>query len=302
MGHPAVPAVKVVLLVLLVSLGAAGAAGCGIQDQLLGTTGGLLFQGFDVLAQPGRPVRVVAELRGGNYLSGMEGYLVGFYDRDNKLGEMRTDESGRAWIEFVPHAPGQITLLARLEDPDIRQFAVEAVDILVEARPGDAPMVILDLDYTLVDDDFEGVLTGQGDPMPHSLAVVERLARDHGIIYLTGRPTAFNELSKQWLRKNNYPLGPVLTHGESALGLGVETYKTTQLQALHREFPNLRYGIGDRITDIRAYQAVGMRSILIIHPEMMTEPGDVLRWLRDVRRLSADVDVVENWRQVEEII
>lgn len=163
-------------------------------------------------------------------------------------------------------------------------------------------MVILDLDYTLVDDDFEGVLTGQGDPMPHSLAVVERLARDHGIIYLTGRPTAFNELSKQWLRKNNYPLGPVLTHGESALGLGVETYKTTQLQALHREFPNLRYGIGDRITDIRAYQAVGMRSILIIHPEMMTEPGDVLRWLRDVRRLSADVDVVENWRQVEEII
>lgn len=276
--------------------------GCGVQDQLLGTSGGLLLQGFDALTQPDRPVRVTAELRGGNYLSGMEGYLVGFYDRDIKLGQMRTDEQGRAWIEIVPRQTGQLVLLARLEDPDVRQYAVEAVEILIETREGDYPIAVMDLDYTLVNEDFEGVLTGQGDPMPHSLAVVERLARDHSIVYLTGRPTVFNELSKQWLRKNNYPLGPVLTHGQSPLGLEVESYKSGQLAALSRDFPNLRYGVGDLITDVRAYSSAGLHGILILHPDQMYEPGDVLRWLREVRRLPQEVDVVENWRQVEEVI
>ncbi len=296
------PRSTVALFTLVLLCAVLGATGCGVQDQLLGTRGGLLFQGFDTLAHPGRPVRVTAELRGGNYLSGMEGYLVGFYDLDHKIGEMRTDEDGRAWVEITPFRPGQQVLTARLEDPDVRKFAVEATEILVEVQPPDVELVVLDLDWTLVSGGFEGVLGGQAEPIPYSLKVTERLVQDCVVVYLTGRPTSFSQLSKHWLRKNNYPLGPVIANSDSTLGLGVQQYKTSQIKAIKRDFPNLRYGVGDLMTDIRAYQAGGMHAILILHPDSMTEPGDVLRWLRDVRSLGDDVSVVENWRQVEQVI
>jgi hypothetical protein len=46
-------------------------------------------------------------------------------------------------------------------------------------------------------------------PLPEGLAVVERLAADHDVIYLTGRPESTRRQTEAWLRAHGLPDGPV---------------------------------------------------------------------------------------------
>lgn len=291
-----------VVLVMTLTAALGALTGCGLQDQMLGASGGLLFQGYDTLATPGQAVRLTASLQGGDYLKGMEGYQVGYYRMDKKIGEARTDDDGLAEIAFTPEGVGNHVVLARLEDPDVRKFAIEAVEIVVSTQEPTRPMVVVDLDHTLVASGFGDVLAGRADPMPDSDRVMERLARRRTIIYLTHRPQLFTEETKRWIRKYNYPTGALLTSTLSEFFAGSGPYKSAKIEVLKATFPKIEIGIGDKPSDAQAYAANGLKAVLIIHPDAIDTSAEAQRMATELAALPPGVEVVASWAEVEQAL
>jgi len=100
----------------------------------------------------------------------------------------------------------------------------------VTAPPGSdpRPIAVLDLDGVLAGVDHRlqhlrrrpkdwGAFfaTMADDPLlPEGFAVATELARRHRIVYLTGRPERYRDVTEQWLRRHDLPDGPVLHRGD----------------------------------------------------------------------------------------
>jgi hypothetical protein len=289
-----------ILAAAVVALFAAN--GCGLQNKMLGATGGVLLQGVDTLADPHSQAPVTARLQGGDYLRGLEGYLVGFYHLDRKIGESRTDQDGLAAIEYATGEVGNDIILAKLEDPDIRKYAIPAVEIVVAVRDKSSRMMVIDLDRTVVESGFSEVLANRAVPMADSQRVLSRAAKDYTIVYLTHRPDIFTERSKEWLRKYDYPVGPLLVSSLSGFLKSSQDFKNAAIKNLKDRYPNIEIGIGDQAGDAQAYLANGLKAIVIVHPELMKKPEDVRREIRDLQTLPAEVETVESWNQIDQVI
>jgi len=76
-------------------------------------------------------------------------------------------------------------------------------------------------------------------------------------------------------------------------------FKTGKLKALRRAYPNVRFGIGDKFSDTKAYVANGLMAYLI--PHCKDKPKDLRKMADRIRRLprSARLHVVGNWYDVE---
>lgn len=85
--------------------------------------------------------------------------------------------------------------------------------------PEPPPYAVIDLDGVLADvrhrlhrlesspKDWEGFFAGiPDDPvLPEGRAVAERLAGDHELVYLTGRPESTRRATEDWLERNGLP-------------------------------------------------------------------------------------------------
>ena len=80
---------------------------------------------------------------------------------------------------------------------------------------------------------------------------------------------------------------------------GSERYKTKRLQRLKSMFKNIQIGIGDKISDARAYQENGMRAFLILDLEESDDPGHYRKLARKLEELPEQVQVVSNWSQIK---
>jgi len=81
------------------------------------------------------------------------------------------------------------------------------------------PYAVIDLDGVLADvrhrlhfleskpKDWDGFFAGiPDDPvLPEGRAVVDRLAADHELVYLTGRPSSTRGETEAWLERHNFP-------------------------------------------------------------------------------------------------
>jgi hypothetical protein len=90
------------------------------------------------------------------------------------------------------------------------------------------PVAIIDLDGVLADvrhrlhhiggssRDWAAFFAGiPDDPvLPEGRAVVERLAGDHELVYLTGRPERAREDTETWLRRHGLPRGRLIMRRE----------------------------------------------------------------------------------------
>jgi len=270
----------------------------------LGTDDGVVFYAFDTLTEPNQPVELTARLRKVKYLREISDVILEFSLDGQPVGTVTTDDEGSATLRWTPPAAGDyefsVKILRIPEGMDLRLLDTPAVPLLAGVRDKQTPFVVIDLDHTVVDSSFFRVLIGGGKPMAGSAAVTSQIASKYTIIYLTHRPDLLTRTSKSWLRKNGYPLGPLLV---SRLSQTIEPsgqFKTARIAELKKNFPNIKIGIGDKLSDAQAYVDNGMTAYLI--PNYDNESDDMRDMARDIRRLRGEgrLNVVSNWREIEE--
>jgi len=289
-------------LICALSVLAALAGGCGAQGVLLGSEGSYLLTATDVLAVPGEPVELRARLEGGDMLRPQAGRVVRFC-RDGKLYRAaETDEDGVATVRFTPKGPGDLAFVADVSSAGMPDEPPRPQVLTVTSRAATAPIVIVDLDKTLVASGFHTVLIGDPKPMPASAGVLKKLARTHTVVYLTHRPDYFGLKSKQWLWENDYPKGPLLLSSISGFLKGSGAYKTEVLRDLTGRFRNIKTGIGDKVSDAIAYHENGMRSFLIIRIPDSDTPEAFERLADSLAPLPPAVEVVTGWAEVEKAL
>jgi len=298
------------VLAAAVLLAAAGPARAGFSDILRRVRDelGQVLIAHDVLARPGEAVTLRASLRGGFRLDGVEGVRIQFHLDERRIDQVTSDSSGNVQTRWTaPSEPGDYAIRVRAKPDDQPQEGkpIAPTRLLVAVRKAETPIAVVDLDKTLVASGFHWVLLGGGRarPMDGSRVVLARLAKTHTLVYLTHRPDFLGPTSKQWLDAHGYPLGPVLTSTLGDLIDGSGAYKTERLTALARDFTNLKVGIGDKISDARAYADLGLTSILILHVDWSEDdPEDYEDLASDLAALPEAVHVVSNWADVAEVL
>ena len=258
----------------------------------------------DVLAEPGTEVTLEAGLRSGLRLTGEEGRRIQFHLDERRLGEVPSDTDGNAAVRWTaPETCGDYVIRVRIKPDDQPDKPVEETQLLVAVRKPDTPMVVVDLDKTVVASGFAWVLLGGAKPMTGANVVLERLAKAHTIVYLTHRPDFLGPKSKRWLTENRFPTGPVLTSTLGGFLKGSGDYKAGRIASLKRTYPNLAVGIGDKISDARAYADHGLASILILHVDWSEDdPEDYEKLVGELASLPQAVHVVTNWSDVSAIL
>ena len=276
-----------------------------IGGQILAAEHGVLFYAFDTLAYPQKPVDLVARLQSGKSIKAIDGALLGFYRGDELEGTARTDEDGYGRISWTPPAGGDHEFTVRIiEAPTDKDDYADAVNVtpaplLVAAREKYVDLTIVDLDHTVVDAGFSRVLIGGAKPMPGSIDVMGKLAKRYTIVYLTHRPDILTRKSKAWLKDNGYPRGPLLVSELKEAFGDSGTFKTAKLKAIRSSFPNVRIGIGDKLSDAQAYVDNGLTAYLI--PDYKNKPKSMRKMADQIRQLKGNgrLHVVSGWQEID---
>lgn len=279
-------------------------AGLGdILDKVRDRIGSVLLA-EDMLVEPGADVTLRASLRSGLRLSGITGLRLQFHLEGERLGQEASDQDGNVAVAWrAPDAPGDYVIRVRVKPDDQPERPVDETRLLVAVRKPDAAVVVVDLDKTVVASGFARVLVGGARPMEGAAVVMQRLAKDHTIVYLTHRPDFLGSSSKAWLTDNGFPVGPVLTSTIGSFVSGSGTYKAARIDVLKRTYRNLVVGIGDKTSDARAYAEHGLRSILILGVDWSEDdPEDFEKLAAELAALPETVQVVSNWSEVAAIL
>jgi len=281
---------------------AAAMSGCGAQTVLLGTEGSYLFTAMDALTTPGEEAQLRAQLRGGDFLRGRPGYAVRFYRAGKLFKVAETDADGVAAVSFTPRAPGDHEFTAALAPVGLAEEPPEPRTLTVACRTPETPLVVVDLDKTVVATGFHTVLVGRPEPMEGSRQALARLAKTHTIVYLTHRPDYFSIKSKAWLREHEYPGGPLLLSTLGGFLRGSGAFKSDAIAALARRFRRIEIGIGDKVSDAQAYHEHGLKAFLILQVPRDAEPEAYEILADELGALDEKVQVVTQWAQIEQAL
>ena len=290
-------------IILLIALAlAAGTAGCSFLRSVFGEDQGYLFSGYDTLALPGEEIDVKVRLQSGSFLRDKHGVPLRFQQDGRLLGAARTDDDGYAAVRFKPPAPGDYIVTAEAVPGSLKTASLSPVEALVSCREAGAPLVIVDLDKTLVAAGFRTVLVGDPPPMAHSVEVMNELARHFTLVYLTHRLEYFGPKSKAWLHAHGYPRGPVILADVREFLKGSGDYKIEVIEHLRQRFSGRLIGIGDKASDARAYLANGAEAFLLVRVPEDARAKDLRAVAHSIRSAPANAQVVSDWRDVRQAV
>jgi hypothetical protein len=291
---------RVLWVLAVLSAGALG--GCGAQSLLLGTQGEYLFAGHDVLGRPGEEVQLQARLQGGDFLRGQPGLVVRFSRDGQPYKAAETDNDGVAQVAFTPTEPGNYVFAADLSPKGFSSAPPPPTDLLVACRKADTPLMVVDLDKTLVESGFEQVLIGDPRPMPGSAQVMAALAQEFSVVYLTHRPDYFGPKSKAWLKAHLFPRGPLLLSDIGGFLRGSAAFKTAALEELRKRFSRIEIGVGDKVSDALAYHANGIKGFLIVQTSASATAAALRAEAKALDELPDAVQVVTGWGEIEKAV
>lgn len=214
----------------------------------------------DVLALPQSRLRLVARVE--RYIlrfvdPPLRGVPVHFFEGEKRLGDALTDERGFASIEIDAGPPGRRRF--RVVSPRSEEALV------VDVRPADAPVLVLDLDHTVADVGtfrFAFAANRTVRPLAGAIDAIRRLSQRFEIVYLSARDHSFLEKTRDWLRLQGLPDGPVLLRRRRFWSQRSGDHKLERLGELKRTH-RLVAGVGDLPSDARAYLAHGLAAHLI---------------------------------------
>ncbi|HEY0253188.1 MAG TPA: hypothetical protein VGC41_16755, partial [Kofleriaceae bacterium] len=127
--------------------------------------------------------------------------------------------------------------------------------------PPDASTFITDIDGMLTASE-NGVIRAvvmktDLDDQPGAPAALRALAASHQPIYLTARSHAYIEMTRRWLAAHGYPRGPILTAESFTRPGRAYDYKRRTLELLVAAGITPLFAIGNRASDVRAYERIG---------------------------------------------
>jgi len=191
----------------------------------------------------------------------LEGVTVDFAVAGKNAGTATTDEHGQAVVECtLPDEPIE-SFTAMLPQPSGMRIASGRFFTWSPDRCA----IAVDIDDTICATDRDHLYFKAADdsePIAGSRQVLDDLARDFEIVYVTARPQFLSDKTRAWLAAHDFPQAPLLTARGWRAALRQERYKRRALARLRRQLPNLLIGIGDKALDARAYAA---NSMLAIH-------------------------------------
>jgi hypothetical protein len=300
---------KTTLFVLLVAgLAVAGLAAIAARASIGDIVGEVksvlapVFLASDIVVEPGKDVTLDVRLRADLFLKGAEGKRVQFLLDDKIIGEVKTDRRGDAALAWkVPAKAGDYVIQVQVRAEDQPSTIIPPADILVAARAADAPMIVVDLDKTVVASGFAHVLTGTAEPMAGAAAVLARAAQTQTVIYLTQRPDFLGPMSKKWLADNGFPRGPMVTGTLTSLAAG-GAFKSSRLTELRKTYKHILFGIGDKSSDAQAYADNGVKPILIMPVNWAdADPAYFERLAKDLAAAPPSSQVVTGWAEISAI-
>lgn len=223
---------------------------------------------FDQLAPPGETVSLHVKL----YQTTRLGFHINLHDRQIEFrcpflpaSATQTGEDGLASVEVQPpmEAPEVWRFTADYRGGVCHQPAVSNGRVFL--WPTDSCLLVTDIDGTICDlAEFRVPFTSNRNTptLPGCVEALNALAVEYRIVYLSARDECLYDKTRDWLREKGFPAGPLFCRDMHLTG-SQEEFKTKFLADLAKRYPRLRVGVGDRLTDVRAYRANGMRAFLI---------------------------------------
>ncbi|MBI4860269.1 MAG: hypothetical protein HY815_08400, partial [Candidatus Riflebacteria bacterium] len=85
------------------------------------------------------------------------------------------------------------------------------------------------------------------------------------VLYVTGRARQLRKRTVSWLFRYGYPRGPIYFLNPTDFPTyDVVAFKKSVLVPLKKVFPGMQVGIGNDPDDVEAYQAAGLKSLLLV--------------------------------------
>ena len=260
--------------------------------------GGYALTGYDAVCTPGEPTPVRVRLSNSGLFGSVEGRVIRFYRHGSLHGQAKTNRAGMAWVPFSPQRAGDTRFEA--ECVALKQSPIR-VDMLIRCRPADAPIAVVDIDRTLTAPGREPIGGSGAQAEASAVSVLTRLAGQYAVIYVTRRADHLAAGSTAWLRRHGYPPGPVLTpHAGQTPAAGAEG--PSRLGEIRTRFRGRGIGISDRIADVQACTARGLEAFLLLPAPESDNPQELRRLADALEELHPAVQVVQNWRQIEQVL
>lgn len=244
------------------------------------------FTGFDQLAHVGEEVVLKTKLETKLIKNDIDDEPVLCRVAGRELGEAITDEEGFATWRFTPGQTGDYEIIFHL--PDTTQYRPQQTPALLAVRTDDKPIIVSDLDHTIIDIKTYQFFLHDNEkipPLPHLPEILQELAVDYDIIYLTARDDMYVNVTKNWLDMHHLPPAPLFVCDLSEDPVDQGEFKTQALKKLKENWPNLTIGIGDKIHDAEAYIANDMTAYIIGDYDQLPEKTIQVAGWKEIREL-----------------
>jgi hypothetical protein len=184
-------------------------------------------------------------------------------DAYHVVGTAHTDNHGHALVRFAAPPPGRFTLIHQA-DGDASKAAAR-----LWVLPPKTHVVVFDIDGTLtvnnaqfakqiLDDDYVPVA------FAGAVAATQMWAqRNYVLLYMTGRPHAASQITRNWLKAQGFATGILHLSNDGAdlraNNAGVGTFKRDYLAYLQRLGLVIDFAYGNETTDVYAYRESGLQ-------------------------------------------
>jgi len=152
-------------------------------------------------------------------------------------------------------------------------FVLERDEVLNEyvESLSNRPTLVVDLDDTVVDGGLWNSTTlffdlcYGAEPFPGAPESLCDLATRWNVVFVTARPDWVKDQTVQWLDAQGFPNAPVLFSPSPLLTSDAKRrYKAGAIGELRDRGLIVRYGVGDRASDVLAYDENGANAVLIV--------------------------------------
>jgi hypothetical protein len=192
----------------------------------------------------------------------IENHVVRFIVEGGLVGEGKTDGEGLATFVYALRDQRASSFTAETE---IDGQTLRDARPIFRFRPG-CVGIIVDIDGTVSRTDVSDLMRKEGkksQPIDWSQRVVQKLASTYNVAFLTARPRAWLEKTRQWVKENGYPDAPLYTAPGLRKAMQAGQFKREALAMAQQGFPDLLIGIGDMESDAYAYGANRMLTLIV---------------------------------------